>query len=113
MDIQNIDFGRILKWTLIVLITGFIAQFGKSFAQYVMTEIRSKRAPEKSKREAGGRVVPQSPPLPTDQDSAESESRKPGIVTPAAPPEDKTQEKLQKKALKAQVKQQKKMAEKP
>jgi len=41
MDISNIDFGRILKWVVIVLITGFIAQFGKSFATYVMKKIRA------------------------------------------------------------------------
>jgi len=111
MDIQNLDFERILKWALIVLITGFIAQFGKSFAQYVMTKIRARRASGKLERESGDRVAKQSPTLPSGRDA--TEGGKPETVTPVAPPEDKTQEKFRKKALKAQVKQQKKIAEKP
>lgn len=41
MDIATWD---ILKWVLLVLLAGFIGQFGKSFAQAVMAGIRKKKA---------------------------------------------------------------------
>jgi hypothetical protein len=44
MDIATWD---ILKWVLLVLLAGFIGQFGKSFAQAVMAGIRKKKPEEK------------------------------------------------------------------
>lgn len=111
MDIQSIDFGRILKWVLIVLVTGFIAQFGKTFAKYVMQKIRRERFPEKPEPGDSGRPVPQSTTLPPGKVPAESET--PQTVTPVPFPDGKTQAKLQKKVLKTQIKKQKKGLEKP
>ncbi len=34
----------ILKWVLLVLLAGFIGQFGKSFAQAVMARVRKKKS---------------------------------------------------------------------
>ena len=111
MDIQSIDFGRILKWVLIVLVTGFIAQFGKTFAKYVILKIRRERTPEKPGPGDGGRPVPQTTTLSPGKISAESET--PQTVTPVSFPDEKTQAKLQKKVLKTQIKKQKKELEKP
>jgi len=111
MDIQNLDFERILKWALIVLITGFIAQFGKSFATYVMARIRAGKIGERSRPEAADRQAPQPPTLPPDREAIEVVE--PKTVTAVARPEDKTQAKLRKKALKAQIKKEKKEEKKP
>jgi len=109
---ESIDFERILKWVLIVLVTGFIAQFGKSLAKYVMEKVRAGRATEKMEPEAGAGPVPQRqlPALPCGGDSYESGQVE--AVTPPVEAEEKTQAKLQKKALKAQAKQDKKAAKK-
>jgi hypothetical protein len=110
MELQNIDFMRILKWILIVLITGFLAQFGKSFAKYILDKIRAGRVNEKTDQ---GTVD-----LETPQRAASTPNRdiggevKPEIPAEAPLTEKKGQEKIQKKALKAQVKQQKKEAKK-
>ncbi|SEM11704.1 hypothetical protein SAMN04489760_104139 [Syntrophus gentianae] len=107
MDISTIDFGRILKWVLIVLITGFIAQFGKSFAKYIMEKIRRGKTLEGQEPDSldDGRA-PLRPTLSPERDTAKGE--KPEAVTDTAPLEEKDQAKLRKKALKAQVKEQKK-----
>ncbi len=34
----------ILKWTAVIIITGFFAQFGKMLAQYIVKKIREKKA---------------------------------------------------------------------
>ncbi|OPY89079.1 MAG: hypothetical protein A4E72_01214 [Syntrophus sp. PtaU1.Bin208] len=107
MDISTIDFGRILKWALIVLITGFIAQFGKSFAKYIMEKIRRKKPLERQEPDSLDDVrAPLRPNLSPDRDLAKAEE--PEALTDTAPLEEKDQAKLRKKALKAQVKEQKK-----
>ncbi len=108
MDFQNIDFMRILKWILIVLITGFLAQFGKSFAKYIMAKIRTGKTSEEADQDTIDVQAKQKLTLTPDQDVSAEE--KTGILTETYLTEKKTQEKLQKKALKAQVKQQKKEA---
>jgi hypothetical protein len=40
---NDIDWLNILKWVLIVLLAGFIGQFGKSFAKHLMEKTRLKR----------------------------------------------------------------------
>jgi len=106
MDISNIDFGRILKWVVIVLITGFIAQFGKSFATYILKKIRAEKIPEKPEQDAENKQEPQWPSLPQSLDSRAKGERK--AVTDVAGPDEKIQAKLQKKEAKAQIKTQKK-----
>jgi len=44
---MNYDFFRILKWALIVLIAGFIGQFGRTFAKQVMTYVGRKHGKNK------------------------------------------------------------------
>jgi len=39
----DLDYLRIIKWILIVLLAGFIGQFGKSFAKHLMERSRLKR----------------------------------------------------------------------
>jgi flagellar biosynthesis/type III secretory pathway M-ring protein FliF/YscJ len=43
---SDIDYLRIIKWVLIVLLAGFIGQFGKSFAKYIMERTRRKKEAE-------------------------------------------------------------------
>jgi hypothetical protein len=43
---DDIDWMNILKWVLIVLLAGFIGQFGKSFAKHLMEKARLKRKTE-------------------------------------------------------------------
>jgi hypothetical protein len=44
MELPDIFTWQIIKWVLIVLVAGFIGQFGRSFAQYVLNRIRWKKA---------------------------------------------------------------------
>lgn len=44
MDIPDIMTWQIIKWGLIVLVAAFIGQFGKTFAQYVMSRLRRRKA---------------------------------------------------------------------
>ncbi len=126
MDIGNLDIERILKWILIVLVTGFIAQFGKSFATFILRKIRAGRTGEETVRGAGeGRLLPEptlleSPqavaggkPEPAAPCQGSIEGAKGEILPPVAGDDDKTQAKLRKKALKAKEKEQKKLAKKP
>ncbi|HOO89817.1 MAG TPA: hypothetical protein PLA74_03235 [Syntrophales bacterium] len=39
----DLDYLRIIKWVLIVLLAGFIGQFGKSLAKHLMEKARLKR----------------------------------------------------------------------
>jgi len=99
---NDFDYWKIIKWVLIVLLAGFIGQFGKSLAKYFMAkgeELRSEKAPD----DAGQSVVeipkeglPEIPPaIPGNQASSDATAE-------AA--------KAQKKALKAMAKLKKKEA---
>lgn len=44
MELPDIFTWQIMKWVLIVLVAGFIGQFGKSFAQYMMNRVGRKKA---------------------------------------------------------------------
>ncbi|OPY83000.1 MAG: hypothetical protein A4E70_00470 [Syntrophus sp. PtaU1.Bin005] len=109
MDISNIDVQRILKWVLIVLITGFIAQFGKSFAKYLLEKIRARKALEAEKlTSAAGGQEPPKPALPPERVSMAQKEPEVATFADAVPPSETDEAKLRKKALKAQVKEQKK-----
>ncbi len=43
---NDVDYMRIIKWVLIVLLAGFIGQFGKSFAKHILEKARRKKAAE-------------------------------------------------------------------
>ena len=40
---SDVDALKILKWVLIVLVAGFIGQFGKMLASHLIAEARNKR----------------------------------------------------------------------
>jgi hypothetical protein len=47
---NEIDYQQIIKWVIIVIAAGFLGQFGKSFATYLIERARRKKAhaaPEK------------------------------------------------------------------
>jgi hypothetical protein len=92
----------VLKWILVVAAAGFIGQFGKAFANYLMRRARERKEPEaqgipERTQEAGGTQSPalQEKPLPS-----------PPATEPTARLKD---DKKQKKAL---AKQQKKLLKK-
>ena len=42
------DVSSVMKWVLLVLLAGFVGQFGKTFAQHILRKIRKeKEAPAK------------------------------------------------------------------
>lgn len=47
MDIPDIFTWKIIKWVVIVLVAGFIGQFGKSFAQQVIGWFRRRRTDQR------------------------------------------------------------------
>jgi hypothetical protein len=51
--INDISTWSILKWVIIVLVAGFIGQFGKSMAQAIMAKIRFARAKKQEVRDIG------------------------------------------------------------
>jgi hypothetical protein len=63
MDILNdISTWSIFKWVIIVLVAGFIGQFGKTMAQAVMRKIRLNKVKETSSPPT---IVTEIPALPT------------------------------------------------
>lgn len=85
----DIDYFQVLKWVLIVLSAGFIGQFGKSLATYLMKKARVSRT--------AGASTEASTELPKETKGE----------TPAAPPapeRDELQGKTDKKAAKALIK---------
>lgn len=108
----------ILTWVLLVLLAGFIGQFGKSFAQAVMARMRKKKAEAASrsgpagsagKADPGGSgalTTPDGPPRTSGgavaDGSGEAEPSPEGLPAPGSD--------MDKKALKALAKQKKKEA---
>ncbi|MGD0276806.1 MAG: hypothetical protein ABSB79_12280 [Syntrophales bacterium] len=50
---NSINFHQILKWVAIVLLAGFIGQFGKYFATYLIERARKKKMKNDSGTAAG------------------------------------------------------------
>ena len=88
---SDIDYQQIIKWIIIVIAAGFLGQFGKSFATYLIEKARKKKA--LSIAEKSG--IP-------DKEHQESISPTTTIETSG------TDAKAKKKAMKALVKQRKK-----
>jgi hypothetical protein len=88
---NDIDYQQIMKWVLIVLVAGFIGQFGKSFATYLIERAKKKKLLAASERLS---------------DSIEQ----PGEATPTATMTETTEErvKAEKKMLKSLIKLRKK-----
>jgi len=97
-DLNQIDFYKVLFWVIIVLVAGFIGQFGKSSAKYIMERFRKKpprpAEPERPPQVEGGQKKDMSPP-PVAAPSAESALSK-------------DESKIRKKELKAELKRKKK-----
>ena len=102
---NDFDYWKIAKWVLIVLLAGFIGQFGKSLAKYFMAkgkELRRKQPLDDQGQSfmPTGTDVPPAVPAP-DRDATPSEAD--GKAA-------RDQAKGQKKALKAMAKLEKKRA---
>jgi len=82
----------VLKWILVVLTAGFVGQFGKALATYLMRRTRQPMEPYLQRLpEAGSKgAVPESPALQQIPSAGQEEEKK----------EMKAQAKQQKKALK-------------
>lgn len=97
--IDSITASKILIWVITILVTGFIAQFGKKFANVLMEKIKNsrKRNLEKIQEEEGHtcKTAVLSP----------SEPRQAGLSEDHA---EKARLKLEKKKAKAAAKKQKK-----
>ena len=97
---NGIDFWQIMKWVLIVLVAGFIGQFGKTLAKHIMERLRAGKRGASSGTEkqrvimgaAGEKYL--SPKIPEDMPPEQAGERA----------------KQEKKALKVLAKQKKKEA---
>ena len=88
---NDIDYHQIIKWVIIVIIAGFLGQFGKTFATYLIEKARRKKnltSPEGSK-------VPSKPEAPA-------------VAPPGSREATEAGGKAAKKALKAAIKAKKK-----
>ncbi len=87
----------VIKWVLIILLAGFIGQFGKILADEIVTRSRSKE-----KEDSPPDISPASPPVNTGDNAPPEPAVKPPTLS------DKASLKLEKKAAKARAKQMKK-----
>ncbi len=60
---DEIDYQQIMKWVIIVIAAGFLGQFGKSFATYLIERARRKKAHAASEKLEGVVSVPREPVL--------------------------------------------------
>ena len=103
---EGIDWLKVAKWVLIVLIAGFIGQFGKTFAKHLMEKLalrrrrRSAGPPPMERTEQGQAVPPHAETAATLPEPRE--------ITGAE--RSKEEAKRKKKEAKALVKQKKKEA---
>jgi hypothetical protein len=88
---NSIDYQQIIMWVVIVIAAGFIGQFGKSFAAYLIEKARRK----KNLASPDGSKVPSKPEVPAASPPGSREAAEAGG-------------KAAKKALKAAIKAKKK-----
>ncbi|MGA2331811.1 MAG: hypothetical protein ABSG75_08635 [Syntrophales bacterium] len=50
---NDIDYQQVIKWVIIVIAAGFLGQFGKSFATYLIERARKKKAHAASEKLEG------------------------------------------------------------
>ena len=102
---ELVDFWSVMKWVLLVLLAGFVGQFGKTFAQHVMKRVRKEPQPPAGAREDPNGKLPAVPQTgarpPSDLPAAYPAEKLAVLPTPA--PADK-------KLLKGLAKQKKKEA---
>lgn len=93
-DLNQIDFLKVLFWVVVVLVAGFIGQFGKSFARYIMGRFGKK---------------PPRPAGPEGVDHVENgQKQRPAEASPPGPSLTKEESKIRKKERKAELKRRKK-----
>lgn len=97
---NGIDFWQIMKWVLIVLVAGFIGQFGKTLAKHLMEKAKAKKGEAPSGVEKTEVIVEKS----GDKDLS------PKIPETMSPEQADEWAKQEKKVLKALAKQEKKEA---
>ncbi|MBN1382390.1 MAG: hypothetical protein JXA41_11990 [Deltaproteobacteria bacterium] len=109
MDVCDyISTWSVLKWIVLVLVAGFIGQFGRMTAQAVVARIKLRRAKKQSSSDA---VVTSS----IDKNASLRKTKTAATSSPSAPPENpldektlKTFAKIRKKEIKARSKAKKK-----
>jgi len=105
MDIPDILSWKIIKWVLIVLVAGFIGQFGKSFAQQVIGWFRRKKLERRETLGPKGEAQISYSLKPSDETQIQEENRPPFDSRA-----DAAASKLKKKETKALLKAKKKEA---
>ncbi len=60
-ELLDVSTWSVLQWVLVVLAAGFIGQFGKSFAQFVMAKIKAGRSGRRREASAGSLATPPPP----------------------------------------------------
>lgn len=107
--IDSITVSDVITWALVVLVAGFIGQFGRKFAEHLIE--KAKKNKQEPPREPGKRDTPEVQKTDTIPSPAGGDSPEETGSLPASPKNDKEakeQSKLEKKAAKALIKQKKK-----
>jgi hypothetical protein len=105
MDISDVFSWGVIKWVLIVLVAGFIGQFGKSFALHVIAWVRRKKKSEPDEARTPGEEKSLYPVAPSGEKQILQENKPPSDSKAAA-----AALKLKKKEAKALLKAKKKEA---
>jgi hypothetical protein len=77
---NEIDYQQIMKWVLIVLVAGFIGQFGKTFATYLIERAKKKKLLAASERlsdsiEQPGEAAPTATMTETTEERVKAEKK--------------------------------------
>ena len=76
---NEIDYQQVIKWVIIVIVAGFLGQFGKSFATYLIERARKKKAHAASEKLEGSISPPTEPePRKAMSDATEKAEKKAG-----------------------------------
>ncbi|HON79350.1 MAG TPA: hypothetical protein PK544_12720 [Spirochaetota bacterium] len=51
---MDVELSTVLKWVVTILVTGFIAQFGKMLAKYIVEKIKSRKSGVSAVRDERG-----------------------------------------------------------
>ena len=73
---NDIDHQQVIKWVIIVIAAGFLGQFGKSFATYLIERARRKKSRATPGKVEGSVNPPSEPaPLATMSETTEAEGK--------------------------------------
>jgi len=72
---NDIDYQQIIKWVIIVIAAGFLGQFGKSFATYLIERARKKKAHAASEELEGAGSPPREPLPKAMSETTETEGK--------------------------------------